>query len=205
MIGSTVPRSRDANGYLSDDELARLLRAARERPHRNALRDHALLAILGNCGLRPGEAVKLQREHVHAGARDPWLTVIRLRRPLKPGRWTRRAQPFDRLPLIAPLATLLATYLRRMPADRSARLFPMSVRQVERLFHFYAGRAGLGKGHRVYSLRHTTARRLMRASGNDVAFVQWMLGHTQPHTTASYLHLDPDTTRATVERLGVVL
>lgn len=193
-----------ANGYLTDPELAALLRAARERQHPNALRDHTLLAVLANCGLRPGEAVQMRRAHVHAGAREPWLLVIRLRQPIRRG-WKRRAQPGDRLPIPAPLARVLGAYLRRAGSDADARLFPMSVRQVERLFHLYAARAGLPKGHRVYSLRHTTAMRWMRATGGDLPFVKTMLGHSAPSSTLTYLHLDPSVVRETVERVGAVL
>jgi integrase/recombinase XerD len=191
------PPRLERRAYLNDQELARLLRTARERDHRNALRDHVLLAVLANCGLRPGEAVRLQRKHVRSTGDCPWIRVARGKQRIGGGE-------VHTLPIARPLAKLLTVYVRTLSGEADVRLFPFSVRQVERLFHAYAKRAKLVNGRRVYALRHTTAMRLMN-SGNDVRFVQMMLGNADPRTTMNYLHAEPDAVRARVEKLGTIL
>jgi len=45
--------------YLDVDEFRALLRAAGQRRHKNAIRDRALFALAGECGLRSCEALAL--------------------------------------------------------------------------------------------------------------------------------------------------
>ena len=46
--------------YMVEAQFKRLLYAARVRPHVNSVRDYALFAVAGLCGLRVGEAVGIR-------------------------------------------------------------------------------------------------------------------------------------------------
>jgi site-specific recombinase XerD len=81
---------------------------------------------------------------------------------------------------------------------------PLTVRSLERLFSFYARRAGLEGSPRLYTLRHTAARRLYAVT-RDLRLVQRLLGHANSHTTEIYTHVDLEACYGLFDRLGTVL
>lgn len=194
---------RQRPNYLHDDELTRLIRATRDRRHRNAVRDRAILALLGNCGMRPGELTRLRTSDLHLGSK-PWVRVRRLKKR------SNDTGAIDDVPLPDPLARLLRGYIRStnpsdwlFPAMR-ATSHPLTVRSLERLFLFYARRAGLQGAPNLYSLRHTAARRLYQAC-RDLRLVQRMLGHADSHTTEIYTHVDLEQCYSLYDKLGTVI
>ena len=60
--------------------------------------------------------------------------------------------------------------------------------------------AGL-PGLRLHDLRHGFASRTL-ALGEGLPMIGKLLGHTQVQTTARYAHLDIDTMKASVARIG---
>lgn len=183
--------------YLSDDDLRALIRSARERQHVNARRDHAILCVLANLGVRPGEAVRIERDDLHLQGSRPWVRVRRLKK-------RRALGVIDDLPMSQPLARVLRTYVRYLPDEVSPRIFPVTVRQLERLFHYYAKRARLPEGLRLYSLRHTAATRALDACGN-LREVQVLLGHSRITTTEVYAHVRPEKRQELAARVGVIV
>jgi integrase/recombinase XerC len=185
--------------YLRDEDLRRLLRAARERIHVNALRDYSLLAVLANLGMRPGEAVQITASDLHLEGERPWLRVRRLKKRTALG-------VIDDLPLAAPLARLLRRYScslgRELAAD--VRIYRLTVRQVERLFHYYVRRAAIVGEFRLYALRHTAATRALEASGGDLRAVQLLLGHSRVTTTQVYAHVSPERRHRLAELVSVI-
>jgi site-specific recombinase XerD len=199
----------NAPQVLSSNELERLLSAASSRRHVNATRDHALLALLVNTGCRPGEALALHvadlhinGERVHTIRERPWIRVRRLKR---------RTPYFDDVPVSRALALVLNHYTRGhrihdhgalpRPFEPASRLFPLTVRTAERIFHYHARRAGLDSGLRLYALRHTAATRALEATG-DIRAVQVMLGHARVTTTQVYAHVRPERRAALAELVG---
>jgi site-specific recombinase XerD len=183
--------------YLEDHELAKLMKAARERKFCRAQRDHALLATLGNTGVRPGEALRLTVADLKLTDHHSTLRVRRLKSRKENGR-------IDDLPISRPLARTLARYVRAAKLGAGKLLFPMTVRNAELMFKFYAARAGLSTRYRLYCLRHTALSRAYRAS-KDLRLVQELAGHASIKTTQIYTHVDPRRTRHTVELAGAVI
>jgi integrase/recombinase XerD len=183
---------------LSDRELAALLSHARELAPASARRrrDYVLLATLANTGIRPGEALALTVEDLHLSGDAPWIRVRRLKRRRERG-------VIDDLPLAPALARLLIRYVRELELAPGARLFPITVRQAERVFHHHARAASLEGRRSLYSLRHTAGTRLRRAG--DLRLVQELLGHASITTTQIYAHVTPDEKREAVAGLGCVL
>jgi len=167
--------------YLSSEELERFMRAVRERRHKNQPRDHALFALLANTGLRPAEARALTRGDLHLEGRHPWLRLHRQVRKHAP-------RPLSLLVLQRPVADVVARYLCMIPDVDTAKLFTFTKRQSARLFHYYAGKAGLPATLRIYSLRHTVGMRLWEHT-HDLRFVQAVLGHCNLQATAGYEHV----------------
>lgn len=167
--------------FLTDAELAAFMEAVRTRRHVNAVRDHALFALLANTGIRPSEALALTRADVHPHARPPWVRVTRLKK---------RHRAVDEIQLTPALAGIVAERAGEV-ADPGARLFGMCARGAQRLFHYYARCAGITRKTHLYVLRHTAATRLYRST-KDIGLVQAMLGHNSPDTTAIYTHISRD-------------
>jgi len=163
--------------FLSDAELEKFIGAVRARPHAHRDRNVALFVLLANTGLRPSEALAVRRMDVHLG-REPWVRVIRLKK---------RRPDHDDLQIPAVAADALRAHLGGQDGAPSDLVFSITRRQAERLFHGYMGRAGLRR-RCLYSLRHTAATRLYRAT-RDIQLVQAILGHEKPDTTAIYAHL----------------
>jgi integrase/recombinase XerC len=171
--------SRDR--YLSDAELAAFMAAVRERRHVHQPRDHALFALLANTGIRPSEALALCRTDCHLRGRMPWIKIGRLKKK-------RGAPVADELQISPALAAILSGYTDTIEGEP---LFPISRRQAQRLFHGYARLAGLRSRHWLYSLRHTAATRIYRAT-RDIGIVQAILGHETPDMSCIYAHVAKD-------------
>lgn len=179
-----MPRRLSRNTYLSDAELAAFMAAVRERRHVHQPRDHALFALLANTGIRPSEALALTRADCHLVGKLPWIKVGRLKKK-------RGAPVVDELQISPQLAMILSGRLVDVGETGEARVFGITRRQVERLFHAYASRAGLRRHHWLYSLRHTAATRIYRAT-RDISIVQAILGHETPDMSCLYAHVAKD-------------
>jgi len=69
-----------------------------------------------------------------------------------------------------------------------SRKGPLSTNAVRRVFYKALHKAGIKKPAIVHTLRHSFATHLLEA-GTDLYHIQHLLGHTNPKTTAVYIHL----------------
>jgi len=183
-------------------ELYRRLLGHLEAPEPERVRDRALVRLLGEAGLRVGEAVALDLEDYDPGER--LLTVRRgkggKRRsvPLGPGvardleRWLRL-----RAGLAAPGERAVFVNLKG-PRGRGRRTSADMVRR--RLNRYYAELGFPRRYHGAHLLRHTAGTRFYRASG-DLHLTARLLGHQNVNTSAIYAKMDLGDLRALVDRL----
>ncbi len=173
--------------YLTEEEIAALL-AAPDQATWTGRRDHALLLLACQTGLRASELTQLTVSDVHLGtgahiscmgkgrkqritplatatatALRAWLTE-RAGRPADPLFPTRRGAPLSRDALERRLATHAATAARSCPALRGKQISP-------------------------HVLRHSAAMRLLHA-GVDATVIALWLGHENVATTQIYIHAD---------------
>lgn len=151
-------------------------------------RDHVLLLVAFQTGLRVSELTGLKREDIFLG---PGAHL----RCMGKGR-KHRCTPLRRDAVAA-----LAAWLRTQPGAPAEPLFPgirgrpLSRDAVERLITRYASAAAERcvslKGKRVtpHVLRHGTAMELLR-HGVDRSVIALWLGHESVETTQMYLHAD---------------
>lgn len=78
---------------------------------------------------------------------------------------------------------------------------PMSVRNVRRIFAFYARRARLRPGVSFHSLRHFRGMTVYHASGRDLEFTRQQLRHRFISSTQQYLGVDPEQERRYLDAL----
>jgi len=179
--------------HLTVEEVRRLL-SLPDTATPTGRRDHAILMLLYNTGLRVGELCALNRDDVHLPA-EGWgaLQVVGKGRRLQ------------RLPINRPAADALLAYL----ADRNdsePALFlnrnggRFSVRGIALLVNRYLRAAGITDRSGPHVLRHTFATHALRARPNLRA-VQELLGHAWVTTTQRYTHLEVEDLQAQVADL----
>jgi site-specific recombinase XerD len=185
-----IPTKRTARpiiNSLSSPEVAALL-AAPDLTTRLGRRDHALLLLILQTGLRVSEACSLRRE-------DVVLTTGPHVRCLGKGRKERCT------PLTKQTSQVMRAWLAEIGGDPTHPAFPsrnsarLSRDAVERIVNKHAARAALacrtllGKRITPHVLRHTTAVTLLQA-GIDSATIALWLGHESVETTQVYLDAD---------------
>ncbi len=173
--------------FLTDDEVDALL-AACDRSSWTRRRDHAMITLAVQTGLRISELAALTCADaiLGAGAHVRCLSKGRKRR---------------HTPLLPLTVEVLRTWLAERHGAASEPLFPTNTgRQLSRdaielrVSHHVRAAAQACPSLRVkkvsaHTLRHTSAMRLL-LSGVDVTVIALWLGHEQISTTNVYLHAD---------------
>ena len=175
--------------YLTPDEIGALL-AAPDRSSWLGRRDHALLQLAIQTGLRVSELITLRVSDT-----VPTTTGAHVRCRGK-GRKERCT------PLTGESVAVLREWLKERQGEPDDPLFPsrrgatLSRDAVELLVSKHAAAAAArcpslaGKRVSPHTLRHTTAM-LLRAAKVDIATIALWLGHETTKTTHIYEHADP--------------
>ena len=173
--------------FLTQQETGALL-AAPDRSSWAGRRDHALLQVAAQTGLRVSELTSLNCQDVHLGAG----AHVRCNGKGRKERCT---------PLTAQTVKTLRAWLSERRGQDSDPLFcsrrggPLSRDAVERLVTKHAAAAARtcpalqAKKISPHVLRHTAAMSLLHA-GVDIAVIALWLGHESITTTQAYLHAD---------------
>jgi integrase/recombinase XerD len=188
MAIPTKRHERNTVSYLDRDEIKALL-AAPNRATWLGRRDHALLALMIQTGVRVSELTGLRVDDVHLDTgshirvlgkgrkrRAPTLTgetakIIRAwlkerqGQPDDPLFPTRQGRPLSRYTIGVIVSKHAATATTSCPSLQAKRVTP-------------------------HTLRHTNAM-LLRARGVDIATIALWLGHESTQTTHIYEHADP--------------
>lgn len=182
----TVDRDGSATVGLSSGEVTQFMRTARAQASR---RDVALLGMLAELGLRVGEALALDLDHLRHNRGHRTVVVHG------------KGGKVRELPIPAPLGRDLDTYL----AERGEKPGPLFVTAagkrvdqpaVYRLVRRIGRAAGLPAADQLspHSLRHSIATAALDA-GAPLRDVQDFLGHSDPRTTRRY-----DRSRGSLDR-----
>lgn len=157
-------------------------------------RDHALIRLFTQTGLRVGELTGLDLVHVYDHQVGPrqWLD---LPAAICKGRQSRRIPLNDAarqavLDLVEFLKLRGFQTLPHSPLLQDRRHRRLPVREVQRLVQSYRQVAGLDLRVTPHSFRHGWASQLARRTSLRV--VQQLLGHRFLGSTEVYLHTQPD-------------
>ena len=174
-------RPKQMPKYLTEDEVRRLLDAAKGNP-----RDYAILSLLAYSGLRVSELCNLRVEDVDLGERVVYVHS---------GKGDK-----DRIVVISEKAAeAIEAYLLQREDEldylfSSRKSERISRVQVFRIVREYAEKAGIKKKVTPHVLRHTLATTMLKR-GVDIRFIQQFLGHSSVATTQIYTHVDDETLR----------
>jgi len=177
-------------------ELERSLHAATSPAARfMRTRDHAIVLLLANSGLRVGELCALQVPDVVIGERSGSVTVRR-------GKGNKaRTVPLNveaRRPLHAWFRFIAETMQENDPLFCDRQGLPLQASGVQRLLKEYGRRAGIEVTPHI--LRHTFAKSLADA-GVRAEEIAALLGHSKLETTRRYTQPSGRDLAAAVERL----
>jgi site-specific recombinase XerD len=173
--------------WLTEPEVDALL-AAPDKSTWAGRRDHAMIALAAQTGLRISELTGLAIGDLHLGT-GPHVSCH------GKGRKERIT------PLARPVITVLRAWIAERHDDPDQPLFPnrtggrLSRDAVEKRLaqHVTTAEAGCPslkpKNVTAHTLRHTAAMRLLHA-GVDTSVIALWLGHEQADTTQIYLHAD---------------
>jgi site-specific recombinase XerD len=189
--------TRPVIGFLTPDEVDALL-AAPDSTSWTGRRDHALLAMTVQTGLRISEICSLTLDDIHLGAGPHVACTGKGRR--------QRITPLTRATVIT-----MKNYLTERSARPGSALFcgphgqPLSRdalehRLTKHLTTAAANQPSLAAKHvTMHTLRHTAAMNLL-AAGVDVSVIALWLGHADTHSTDAYLHADMAIKQAAIDR-----
>ena len=173
--------------WLTEPEIAALL-AAPDRSTWAGRRDHALILLAAQTGLRISEITGLTTGDVHLG------TAAHVS-------CTGKGRKQRITPLTATSVTVLRTWLAERGGQPGQPLFPTRTGgQLSRdaIEHRLARHTAAAAAHcpslnaktvTMHTLRHTAAMRLLQA-GTDTSVIALWMGHEQADTTQIYLHAD---------------
>jgi len=183
--------------YLTEREVNALLDAC-DQATWTGRRDHAMLALTIQTGLRISELIFL-------ASQDITLTTGANVHTIGKGRKTRRT------PLTPPTRTVLKAWLKERAGAPDEPLFPTTTgKRLSRdaIEHRLARHLAVAtescpsmktKHITMHTLRHTAAMRLLLA-GNDITVIALWLGHEQITTTQIYLHADMTHKQQAIDR-----
>ncbi len=173
--------------YLTSEETDALA-AACDKNTWTGRRDHALIVLAAQAGLRISELAALTIGDITLGTGAHVHTVGK-------GRKERRT------PLLPAIVAVLRAWITEGRGAPGDPLFPASTGRplsrdaIERRITLHAATAALAcpslrsKHVTAHTLRHSCAMNLLQA-GNDIAVIALWLGHEQVSTTSIYLHAD---------------
>jgi integrase/recombinase XerC len=175
--------------WLTPQQVRALIRAVQEH---GSLRDHAIIQLLYNTGVRVDELTSITLADLALSERKGLLTVH--------GKGGKQRQE----PLNVTVRTALTAYLAERPEASAAQLFlgqrgPLTYKGVELLVAKYARIAGLDDVT-PHILRHSFAKHLLD-SGADLVTVQNLLGHARLQTTTIYTQPGAQDLERAVNRL----
>ena len=183
--------------YLSLEESKRLLSISQSEEDRNAVRNHAIITLFLNCGMRLSELCNINIKDIDFT--ENRLTVI--------GKGNKERTIY----LNNACIKAINSYLEERPkvdvkyASRDALFLSeqkkrISNRTVQYVVKQELKRSGLDiTKYSVHKLRHTAATLMYKYGNVDIRALQELLGHESIATTEIYTHVDNDQIRSAVE------
>ena len=181
-----------AYNVLTEDEISRMLSAARTRNWR----DYVLLAVMAGAGLREAEVVGLKIGDFQEVGGDGQAVMLRIEGkgrkvravPISPDLWTL----VQRHVLLSGKSLVSRSDARKpLFASREGLDKPLTTRSVRYIVKKYAEAARITKAISPHSIRHTVGTN-MAVNEAPLLVIQQFLGHSDPKTTLRYIRRAED-------------
>lgn len=183
--------------YLSLEESKRLLEIAQSEEDRNAVRNHAIITLFLNCGMRLSELCNINIKDIDFS--ENRLTVI--------GKGNKERTIYLNNACVKAIKSYLderprvdVKYSSKDALFLSEQKKRISNRTVQYVVKQELKRSGLDiTKYSVHKLRHTAATLMYKYGNVDIRALQELLGHESIATTEIYTHVDNDQIRSAVE------
>lgn len=190
-LGRRMPK------YLSLEESKKLLDVTQDDSDRNNVRDHTIITLFLNCGMRLSELVGINISNIDFS--ESKMTVL--------GKGNKERTIY----LNKACMKAISDYLSIRPHDKvkndsrdalflSERKERISNRSVQDIVKKELRKAGLDTTkYSVHKLRHTAATLMYQYGDVDIRALQELLGHESISTTEIYTHVNDERVRNAVE------
>ncbi|MDD2987302.1 site-specific tyrosine recombinase/integron integrase [Flavobacterium sp.] len=167
-------REKVLPNVLSKEEVKKILEAQTNLKHKT------MLSLIYSCGLRCGELLALQPQHIDSNRN---IVIIKNAKGKK-----------DR---IVPLSPKILIYLRNYYKAYKPQTYlfegqksgaPYEARSLQLILKQALQKSGITKPVTLHWLRHSYATHLLE-SGTDLRYIQELLGHSSSKTTEIYTHV----------------
>ena len=183
--------------YLSLEESKRLLEVSQDDDDRNAIRNHAIITLFLNCGMRLSELVNINIKDIDFSENK--LTVI--------GKGNKERTIYLNNACVKAINEYLAErpkvdvkYSSKDALFLSEQKRRISNRTVQHIVKLELKKSGLDiNKYSTHKLRHTAATLMYKYGNVDIRVLQELLGHESISTTEIYTHVDNDQIRSAVE------
>ena len=182
--------------YLTLDESKALLDATISRD-KHSIRDHSIITLFLNCGLRLSELCGINISDM----KNDTLSIV--------GKGNKERTIYLNKSSLRAICKYLpirnADIEKIHPEDKDALFISgkygrINKRTVERIVKKHIGNAGLNKDkYTPHKLRHTSATLMYKHGNVDIRSLQEILGHESISTTQIYTHVDSDKLRDAVK------
>ncbi|MCB2312816.1 tyrosine recombinase XerC [Clostridium tagluense] len=182
--------------FLTLDESKTLLDATTSRD-KHSIRDHSMITLFLNCGLRLSELCSINISDM----KNDTLSII--------GKGNKERTIYLNKASLKAIYKYLpirnADLEKIHPEDKDALFISgkfgrINKRTVERIVKKHIGNAGLNKNkYTPHKLRHTSATLMYKYGNVDIRSLQEILGHENISTTQIYTHVDNDKLRNAVK------
>ena len=188
--------------FLSDKEYQTLLKTLSDSAEVAAMkgrikpiRDYMIIDLALNSGLRVSEIANLQIEDLHTTKGNSQIFI-------REGKGRKSRLVMVGKDLRRHLKKFLTSQHTESPyLFISERSLQMTTTAIQKVFKFWAKKAGLPSNHSIHSCRHTYAVRLYKSSGNNLRLVQKQLGHSSVSTTQVYADVVDSDAQEAVDKL----
>lgn len=181
--------------FLNLDESQALLSEVQQGEGQFKERDHCILTLFLNCGLRLSELSSLRLDDL----REDTLRVV--------GKGNKERTVYLNGACLAAIQAYLDCRPKRLPEKVSPYLFisrqgtVLSNAAIQRMVKKELQRAGLDSTrYSTHKLRHTAATLMYQYGRVDIRLLQQLLGHSSISTTEIYTHVNTDQLHEAVEK-----
>ncbi|MFZ4436699.1 MAG: site-specific tyrosine recombinase/integron integrase [Flavobacterium psychrophilum] len=167
-------REKTLPNVLSKEEVKAILLAHSNLKHRT------MLSLIYSCGLRCGELLSLQAQHI-----DSKRNIILIKNA--------KGKKDRIVPLSLKILAMLREYYQLYKPktylfEGQKQGEPYDARSLQLILKQAIAKAGISKAVTLHWLRHSYATHLLE-SGTDLRYIQELLGHSSSKTTEIYTHV----------------
>lgn len=179
--------------YLTLDESIKLLEVSDDNSNKNHVRDHAIITLFLNCGMRLSELISINIKDI----KDDTLTVM--------GKGSKERTIYLNHACLKAIEAYLEVRPKENVKDKDAlflseRRQRISKRTVQYIVEKNILNAGLDPNkYTTHKLRHTAATLMYKYGEVDIRALQEILGHESISTTEIYTHVDNEQIKNAVE------